>query len=110
MILGAASHICLWEGGGASNLGGVHSREVIENADGTMDLDLIKDMFRLDDDDHCAKTELICLENTHNMMGGTAIPTSDIDNVSSLAKDLGVKVHMVSRYTDGFLLTPTKFI
>lgn len=94
IIIGAESHICLWEGGGAANLGGVHSREVIENSDGTMDLDLIKDRFRLDDDDHCAKTELICLENTHNMMGGTAIPTSYIDSVSSLATDLGIKVHL----------------
>ena len=84
-------------------MGGVNSREVVENSDGTMDLDLIKDRFRLDDDDHCAKTELICLENTHNMMGGTAIPTSYFDSVSSLAAELDLKVHLVSFHTCGVI-------
>ncbi len=28
MIIGSQSHICLWEGGGAANLGGVSSKQV----------------------------------------------------------------------------------
>ncbi len=94
MIIGSQSHICLWEGGGAANLGGVSSKQIQENIDGTLGLDEIEDCHRLDDDDHFAKTELICLENSHNMMGGKALHKSYIDEVSILAKDLNVKVHI----------------
>ena len=94
IIIGAQSHICLWEGGGAANLGGVSSRQIQENLDGTMDLDSIRDCYRLDNDDHFAKTELICLEQSHNMMGGKAVDKTYIDQVSLLAKELDVKVHI----------------
>jgi len=61
-----------------------------------MNLDSIRDLFRSDNDDHFAKTEIICLENTHNMMGGTAVPPSYLDRVSRLARTElgGVKVHV----------------
>ncbi len=54
----------------------------------------MRDCYRQDNDDHFAKTELICLENSHNMMGGRALKRSYIDEVSVFAKDLGVKVHI----------------
>jgi threonine aldolase len=94
MIIGSQSHINLWEGGGAANLGGVSSRQIQENHDGTLDLDAIRDHYCLDNDDHFAKTELICLENSHNMMGGTALEQSYIDDVCELANELDVKVHI----------------
>jgi len=61
-----------------------------------MDLNDIRDCFRLDNDDHFAKTELICLENSHNMIGGSAIPPSYCQSVGDLAKrELGgVSVHI----------------
>jgi len=94
MIIGSQSHICLWEGGNAANLGGVSSKQIQENYDGTLDLDSMRDCYRSDNDDHFAKTELICLENTHNVMGGRALEKTYIDEVSTFAKDLGVKVHI----------------
>jgi len=95
IIIGKESHICLWEGGGAANLGGVHTRQVSERSDdGTMDVSDIRDVFRTDNDDHFAKTELICLENTQNMLGGVALPVSYMDTVAQLAAELHVKVHV----------------
>ena len=94
IIIGSQSHICLWEGGGAANLGGVSSKQIMENLDGTLDLDLVRDCYRTDNDDHYAKTALVCLENTHNVMGGVTLNQSYIDAVSKVAEELDVNVHI----------------
>ncbi|KAL7545234.1 hypothetical protein ACHAWF_008584 [Thalassiosira exigua] len=97
-IVGSNSHINLYEGGGYANLAGVSSKQVEEGADAMFSLEDLRDAFRSDDDDHYAKTALICLENTHNILGGVALPPSYIDDVGKLAreewKDHGVKVHI----------------
>ena len=43
---------------------------------------------------HNAATTLICLENTHNMAGGTVYPLETIDEICAKAHALGIKVHM----------------
>ena len=75
-------------------MAGIHTRQVCENSDGTMNVEDIRHVFRKDNDDHFAKTTLICLENTHNMTGGIALSKAYTDQVGSLAQDLGVKVHL----------------
>mmetsp|Transcript_20858 Transcript_20858/g.28985 ORF Transcript_20858/g.28985 Transcript_20858/m.28985 type:complete len:403 (-) Transcript_20858:135-1343(-) len=96
VILGSTSHINLWEGGNAATVGGVHSREIKEDElDGTMPVDEIRDCWRDDSDDHCAKTELLCLENTQNMLGGIALPPSYIQDMGNLARDeLNISLHV----------------
>ena len=98
MILGKHSHINLYEGGGYANLAGVSAKFVTENDDGMFDLEETLDVFRADNDDHYAKTALICLENTHNMLGGVALPPEYVDSMGKLARETwtehGVKVHI----------------
>lgn len=86
IIIGTQSHINLWEGGGAAGLGGVHTRQIPEDIDtAELNVDDVRDAWRLgDDDDHCAKTELLCLENTHNMMGGVALSVEYMDRMGAL--------------------------
>ena len=43
---------------------------------------------------HRPKTSLICLENTHNLAGGTPITGSEIDDVVALAREVGCAVHV----------------
>jgi threonine aldolase len=95
IIVGAASHICLWEGGNAANLGGVHTRQIAEDEqDATLSVDAIRDACRSDNDDHFAKTELLCIENTQNMLGGVALPPSYIDSMGTLCGELGIRLHI----------------
>lgn len=95
MIVGASSHICLWEGGNAAGLAGVSVRQVQEDeVDATMPADLVRDCFVRDDDDHTPKTELVCLENTHNMLGGVVLPPSYMDAMSRLVHEEGIRLHM----------------
>src|SRR2546423_591068 len=41
-----------------------------------------------------SQTALICLENTHNMWGGTVYPTKQVDEICDHAHELGLKVHL----------------
>lgn len=59
-----------------------------------MNLEDIQHVFRRDNDDHFAKTAVICLENTHNMTGGIAISKEYTDQVGILSKNLGIPVHV----------------
>jgi threonine aldolase len=92
VVVGSTSHLCLYEQGGMSTLGGVHSRQVIENDDGTIPLQNLIDAIRPYDDPHYPYTRLVCLENTHNMCGGSPLSKEYIDSVASL--DVVDKVHI----------------
>lgn len=94
IIVGSASHISLWEGGGAANIGGVHTRQIEEDSNARMSPDQIRDNVFPDTDDHCAQTNLLCLENTHNMLGGVALPPSYMCEMAKLAEELELKTHM----------------
>mmetsp|Transcript_29319 Transcript_29319/g.63105 ORF Transcript_29319/g.63105 Transcript_29319/m.63105 type:complete len:393 (+) Transcript_29319:106-1284(+) len=98
IILGKKSHINLYEGGGYANLAGVSCKQIEEDENGMFSMEDVIDAFQLDDDDHYAKSTLICLENTHNMLGGIALSSSYIDAIGELAhdewKEHGMKVHI----------------
>ena len=72
VIVGNRSHTYLFEAGGISALGSVHSCQIPNQPDGTLGLDDIRRAIR-PDDDHCPITRLICLENTHNRCGGVSL-------------------------------------
>lgn len=60
-----------------------------------MPMNEIRDAFRLDNDDHYAKTTLLCMENTHNMMGGVALPPSYIDSMGKFVREeLDIAMHI----------------
>jgi threonine aldolase len=98
MIVGRYSHINLYEGGGYANLAGVSAKFVTENENALFDLEEVQDAFHADNDDHYAKTTLICLENTHNMLGGVTLSTDYVNAIGTLAhetwKKNGAKVHV----------------
>ena len=78
--------------GGASALGGVAVR-IIPNGDGLPALADSEAAIRLDDI-HDPPTRLLCLENTHNRCGGTAIGPAPCRAACDLAHRHGVAVHL----------------
>lgn len=61
-------------------LGGIQPHIIPTSSNGTYDVNEI--MLRLRDEDiHCPRTALICLENTQNKCGGKVVPRSWIDEV-----------------------------
>lgn len=94
-IMGDECHIHLFEQGGCSTLGGVHVRTVPNQHDGTLRLQDIEQRIRtVKDDAHFPRTKLVCLENTHNRMGGKALSIEYIHSVAQLCKQHGLKLHM----------------
>jgi threonine aldolase len=92
-ILGNLSHTFLSEAGGISALGGVHSHQLLNQPDGTLDLDDIRAAVR-PADSHYPTSRLLILENTHNRCGGAAISAEYTRRAASLAHDQGMNVHL----------------
>lgn len=93
MLVGKKSHIFLYEGGGASAFGGIHSRQLAENPDGSLPLDVAADAIRVDDD-HEPVTSLISVETTHNALGGVCQTPDTLRQMSQFARQHGLAFHM----------------
>ena len=92
-ILGNKSHTFIYEAGGISAMGGIHSHQLQNSEDGIIDLDLIKNAIRKDNV-HFPVTSLISLENTHNMCYGSPVTKDYIDEVATIAKNNNLKLHI----------------
>lgn len=93
VLLGDQSHTFLFEAGGISALGGVHSHQLPNRADGGLEPEDIRRAIR-PDDVHQPRTRLICLENTHNRCGGTFQDVEYTRQIGQLAREYGLKVHL----------------
>jgi threonine aldolase len=93
VILGKQAHTFLYEAGGISVLGGIHSNQIPNQPDGTLALEDIRAAIR-PDDEHQPITRLITLENTHNRCGGTALSVAYTQEVGTLAHEYGLKLHL----------------
>lgn len=92
-IVGDKAHTVLFEAGGISALGGIHSRQILNQVDGTLALEDIRSAIRSEDVHHPI-SRLICLENTHNRCGGVALTVEYTRAVSELARAHGLSLHL----------------
>ena len=94
-LVGDRSHIVIHEQGGISQIAGMHSRQVTTLSDGTLDLAELESKIRTDPSDpHCPITRVVCLENTHNVMGGRVIRPEYMEKVHQLALKYNFKIHV----------------
>ncbi|CAB3406488.1 unnamed protein product [Caenorhabditis bovis] len=93
IIVGRYNHIHRWEQGNYAQLGGISATTLEVKPDGTMDIDDIEQAIRVKDC-HMPRTKLICIENTHNYVGGKALPIEWMRQVRELANRRDLKVHM----------------
>jgi threonine aldolase len=93
VILGDQCHTFIYEAGGISALGGVHPRPVVNQPDGTLNLEDIENAIR-PNDVHFPPTRLICLENTQNRCGGAVLTPQYTDDVAALVRRRGLSVHL----------------
>ncbi|KAM5135618.1 L-allo-threonine aldolase-like [Mantella aurantiaca] len=95
VLLGDESHMNIYEQGSTAQVAGVFSRPVRTLKDGRLDLqDLESKIQHGYPDVHFAQTRLICLENSHNRMGGRVLPLSYMKEVRDIADRYGLKVHL----------------
>jgi threonine aldolase len=93
VILGNKAHTFLYEAGGISALGGVHSCQLPNQADGTLNLEDIQAAIRAKDA-HQPISRLVCLENTHNRCGGVALSVEYTRAVGELVHANGLLLHL----------------
>jgi threonine aldolase len=94
-IVGDQAHIYWYEAGGASALGGLVYHPVPTAPDGTLGLEELAAAIRPSHGNpHFAPAGVVCLENTHNRMGGVVLTPEYSASVARFAKDQGLPVHL----------------
>jgi threonine aldolase len=94
VMVGDQSHIYRYEVGGASTIGGSQFWVIPTHADGMLDMRAIEVGISDGSDEHSQATALLCIENTHNRCGGTVLNIEQIESISRLAHERGLKVHV----------------
>ena len=94
VLLGNKSHIFYYEAGGVSSFGGIHSHQLNNLDNGTIDISDIKNNIRKKDDDHFPRTKLLCLENTHNFCYGSPIEKHYFKEVKKLLDANNINLHI----------------
>jgi len=93
LVAGDQSHIILYEQGGAAQIAGVHTASLPNLPNGTFDLSKLRSCVK-PDDPHKPITKLVCIENTHNIMGGKVLPMTWLDELGAICKEFGLAVHL----------------
>jgi len=92
VILEADSHIYYYEVGGLSAVAGLVPR-TLKGQRGVLDPHDVEAAIR-PADIHQPRTSLICIENTHNRAGGTAVTPRQIESINEVAKKYGIGLYM----------------
>ncbi len=93
VIVGDKAHTFLYEAGGISALGGIHSCQLPNQPDGSIALEHLQAAIR-PKDIHQPPTRLIALENTHNRCGGVVLSPEFCQQVGEFAKERGILTHL----------------
>ena len=87
-------HIYRYEQGAYAQLFGI-AVQPIEGQDGVLGVDQLVDRIR-PANDHCVRTRLVCLENTHNRGAGRVLPLEGTEEICSWAAE-----NRLARHLDG---------
>lgn len=90
ILTGDRYHVFVDEAGGASVLGGVMFAPVITQKNGGLSVNEINRKIK-PDDDHCAVSKMLSLENTHQ---GKVLNVEEIKKLASCGNNNGLKIHL----------------
>ncbi|HTQ61349.1 MAG TPA: GntG family PLP-dependent aldolase [Candidatus Solibacter sp.] len=92
VICDERSHVNLYELASMAAIAGCMPR-VAQGVDGILTWKQVEEVIR-PKIYYDSQTALVCIENTHNMWGGTLYPTATVDEICEGAHAAGLKVHM----------------
>ncbi|MFB6119272.1 threonine aldolase family protein [Halosegnis sp.] len=87
------SHVYKWELGGIAQHSGVQARTVAGDERGVITPEQVHEGY-VPESGHRPGTSLLCLENTHNSKGGTAIAPENIAAAAAAAREHNLAVHL----------------
>ena len=88
----ADCHIYHYEQGAFAQLSGLVAQTVAGDG-GVLQVDQLKNLIR-PENEHMVRTQLVCLENTHNRWGGRILPQKTVEEICHWAKQNGLKRHL----------------
>ncbi len=92
VIVDSRAHMLRYEQGAGSALSGVQFHWV-PGERGIMTPEQVEAAIR-PKDPHTVQTALICIENTHNVGGGTIYPLASVERIGAIARQRGLPLHM----------------
>jgi len=92
IIMDKTAHMYNYEGGAAAALSGVTCK-LLSGERGIFDGNMIKEVLR-PINDHFPRTRMVVIENTSNRGGGSIWPLEMIEDVNSICKERGLKMHL----------------
>ena len=92
ILLHEGAHAFNYEAGGPALLSGVQVRP-LPGEGGVISPDTLRAAVR-PENVHFPRPRLLCLENTHNTAGGKVFPLEDFAEVASVAREMGLRVHL----------------
>ncbi|MBK6266499.1 threonine aldolase [Marivirga sp. S37H4] len=93
VICDKRSHIYLYEGGGVA-YNSMASVRLLDGDRGRITAEMVADNINNPDDIHAPVTKLVSLENTMNKGGGCYYDFREIEKMSSLCRENGLKFHL----------------
>lgn len=93
VIMEEKCHIFNYEAGNVSRIARALPR-ILPSEDGAIPLDTIRKSIHSAMRVHCPPTRAICLENTHNLHGGTVLKPEYMAKVKALAEHHNLHVHL----------------
>jgi threonine aldolase len=93
-IMGDRAHTFLFEAGGISALGGIHTHTVPNLPNGMLDPQDVEVAVRDPNNVHYPRSRVVCLENTHNRCGGTVLSPAQMSTIVAVARRHGLGVHL----------------
>ena len=89
-ICGQEAHCYRFEGGGAAVFGSVQPQPLEFEPDGSLNLAEVAAVIK-PDDSHCARTRLLCLEDTQ---AGRVLPLAYLEQAGSFCRERGLSLHL----------------
>jgi threonine aldolase len=93
VVVEETAHIVVSELGGAAVHAGLQVHGV-RGERGRISAEQIRATMHEDGSFHTPRTSVVALENTHNNAGGTVWPLDELREVTSTARELGLKLHL----------------
>ena len=95
IVCDKTAHIYRYEGGGYAALCGA-SVALVDGEKGLMTAEQVRSAVRKADGSgsHYPNGSLVCVENTSNLGGGTCYDLSTLDDIASVAREMGCATHL----------------
>lgn len=93
LILGKQTHIYLYEASGIASIAEVSLHPLVNTENGSLDSDKLASAINLDTNEF-AKTSMIALENTQNLLGGLALTPQDTRKIADIAHGHNLPLHI----------------